>query len=295
MRRRETWGRDRRCAASALSRGLEDLALAEAHRRITLGPAVYVPPWQRMLVFVLVAGLAVSLLVAGVVLRQGGGDGLAVATTVPAAAPLTLDELAAVARSQPHVTLDDHRSIHLITDRVPSEAQRAEGLAGWREEQWIAADGSGLSRTLPLTGAAPTGDDDYERHGPGELAVANLLPAQIAGLPADPAALLATVRTSNDDPVRPEHLVALLGVPTVAPDVRGGLVEALERFGATAVEAPSPGDGSTRLSTHVGDEVVEITFDRLTARPTALHVRTVELSLTEPAKTSYRLAEIGLA
>ncbi len=282
---------------SSLSRGLEDWALVEAHRRLTLGPAgrpdLYVPRWQRMLVFVLVAGMAGSLVVVGLALRRPPGDPLAVGNP-PAVAPLTLEELAAVARTQPRAPHDmSHPYIHLVVDHIPSEAQRAAGLVGWREEQWIARDGAGRIRAGALPGADEAGQEFDEGRGPGGLTVAGFVPSELDRLPRDPTTLLAALRAALGETVLPEHVISLLGLPTLAPDVRGGLVEALGQLGVTVVDDASPDDGGTRFSAPRGDGTVEVTFGRRTARPTTLHVRADEPSTKDPAKTVFRVSEVG--
>lgn len=293
-------GRQRgRCdVLTSFTRGLEDLSLAEAHRRIALGPPgrpdLYLPRWQRTLVFVLVGAMAASLVVVGIVLRQPGIDQLAVGTTVPVVAPMTIDELAAVARSQPSVAIDEeNRYLHLVSDLIPSEAQRADGLVGRRQEQWIAADGSGRLRTLPLPGFPETGDEMDQMRGPGGLTVAELVPAQLADLPVDPKALLAAMATTIDEQVRPEYVVALLTLPTLTPDLRGVLVEALALLGVVPVDDASPADGGTRFTAQTEEGMVEITFDRLTARPTSVYVEATNPDELEPARTAFRLAEVS--
>lgn len=290
-------GRRGRCdVLTSLTRGLEDLSLAEAHRRIALGPPgrpdLYVPRWHRTLVFVLVGAMAASLVVVGIALRQPGVDHLDVGTTAPIDTPLTLEQLAAVARSQPSLALDrENPYVHLVADHIPSETQRVDGLIGWREERWIAADGSGRVRTRELPGGAPLEDPIDETLGIGELTVAGLVPAELMDLPSDPAALLTALGSAIGERVRPEHIASLLVLPTPAPELRVGLVEALGRLGVAAVDAPS--DDGARFSARVGEETVEITFDRLTAHPTVLHVSGPDPSVAIPARTTFRLAEVS--
>ncbi|HYI60500.1 MAG TPA: hypothetical protein VEW93_01695 [Acidimicrobiales bacterium] len=288
-----------------LAPDVEDRILAEVRRRVAMGPAgrpdLPALPWLRPATMA-AAVLACALVVASLLLPGAGSSDQVIAG--PPGTPLrpvpTLAQLAAVARLQPTVALDpEHPYLHLVMDQIPDEAQREDGVLAFRHEQWIAGDGSGRARTLPLPGEDGNGQETDHVGRPGSLTVAGFVPDEVAALPADPDALLAALRHTlevrGEGTPRPEHVAFLLAVPTVAPEVRVALVAIMDDLGfiPDGRRSDAAGRRGVAFVATVDGDRVEVLLDPRTARPLAIRVDGPSTVTEDPTTVLYRLAEVS--
>lgn len=283
--------------AHRLDPEVEDRILAEIRRRAALGPSgrpdLSEPHWHNPVALTLVAITALVLALTGILgLGRGGSERVAVDTDGGRTRITTLAELAATARSLPAMPLDDQTPyLHTVVDHIPDPAQAAAGLVGWREERWMASDGSGRARRLPLPGQVAQVDEHDELAEPGVLTVAYLTPSDIADLPTDPVQLLSSLEAAAGERARPDLIATLLALPSAPGPVRGALIEALDLLGAVPEPMPSP-SGTASFLARSGNLTVEITIDTSTARPTLVRVTGTDAAVERPASTAFRAAEV---
>lgn len=285
---------------------VEDRILAEVRRRSALGPAgrpdLPSLAWRRT-VAVALAAVACALVAVGLLVPGSGpSDQVRAGPPVtPALAPPPLVELAEVARAQPSSVLAPQaRYLHLVVDLVPDSDQQVAGMQGQRHERWIAADGSGRERTLPLPGQPPTGQEAEHSRGAGLMTVAGLLPSDVPLLPVDPAALLAELRwrqaLRDGEPFTPSVIAELLVAPNLPGPVRAAAVLALGRSGfaaaGTATDAAGRSGALFVLDQRGGDRI-EVLLDSRTARPLSVRRRGLGFSPEDQATTLYRVAEVS--
>lgn len=292
------WHRLRHQRRSAdLDAPTKDRIWAVVQERIELEPAprpeLASLAWQRSAIGAFSAALILVMVVVAALHQHPESN--QVLTGLPLegdASPSTLTELADVARAQPDAVLDaEHPYLHTITDYIPDANQRANGVEGWRDEQWLAADGSGRIRILALPNRPGRVQETDQERGAGKLKVQRFLPSEIMRLPADPDDLLVELQARTGEVPRPEQIASLMALPLPAR-LRGALIESLAVLGIHPT-AQQTDPHSVSFQTVAGEPTVEIDFDAETARPTAMRVHGTQTSDDDPVTMSFRVAEVA--
>lgn len=216
------------------------------------------------------AAAAVLLLVAGLVWppRDDGAD---VSTSTDS---LTLDDLAAMARSQPDAPLgprEYHYQRSIVRGigtsvRVTSTGTVGDGAAAYGETEirnWLAADGTGRSyrshmtlRDLEtgITTLDPYGPSDQRSDEPGTNLTGGVAYEVLRSLDGRSAgALFTTMAVSGAFAMEGEgaaanRLAELMGSPAISPAVRAAAIEALGLVGGRLVGTVTDLDGRSGLA-----------------------------------------------
>lgn len=151
-------------------------------------------------------------------------------------------------------------------------AEQGIGRARWREQRWVAADGSGMVVHLPLTESGQAGTPEVRVAGPGELRTGGLTPPQVGALHGTPDQVFAQLQRDAGPGTAPETyivgLVELLAWPGVPARTRAILFRVLDELGYRSQATAEPG-----LVLLVGPgpdpgDVTTVTVDLATTRPT---------------------------
>lgn len=151
-------------------------------------------------------------------------------------------------------------------------AEQGVGLARWREERWVAADGSGMVVHLPLSESGEAGTPEVRVAGPGELRMGGLTPAQVTALEGTDEQVFTQLRRDTGPGTPPESylvgVVELLAWPGVPAPIRAALFRVLDDLGYRSRATAEPG-----LVLLVGPgpdqgDVTTVTIDLATTRPT---------------------------
>lgn len=187
----------------------------------------------------------------------------------------SLEELAAVARTQPDIGLDAAQYLHRIEQSADGSSPDAV------EEQWTARDGTGRTSTSAMSiGPAGTVEPSTTLFTtPGSLQFAHLSYDQLRRLPTDPNALLARlnelgVAKGPRAVDQAEAVTEVLALAVTPPEVVAAGVQALAQLGGTAIGPVQTSGGASGLgvqSTNDDGTTWVVVLDPNTGRALAFH------------------------